>query len=470
MKTYIHTTIPLVGKTALILLLLGLLASCENQLDVGLPPNSLPGERVFDDDATALAAMDGVFHLLQTNGFASGDRESSLHLGALSAGELIEYGESPNRKAFYEHNLQANNPLNREIWQSAYESIYRVNAILEGLAASSELSPEVVDRLKGEASFVRAYAYFYLVNFYGEVPLVTTTDREVNAQLPRESIEKVYTQIQEDLEQSRTLLPVDYAHNGGEKTRPIRWSATALLARVKLYNEEWEEAATLAGEVIEEGPYTLAPPEEVFLAQSPGAIWQLLPTDPYLTTWEGYYHILTSAPDAPLVPASTALDADLLSSFENNDLRVQDWIAVFEGSDENYPYPYKYTVKQEGGGTEYSLRLRFGEQYLIRAEARANLGQDLLARQDLESLRTRAGLTDALPALSGEALLEEIADERYRELFTEGAHRWFDLKRTGRIDEVMNSQIENWQAYKRYYPIPEQELFNNTQLTQNEGY
>ena len=114
--------------------------------------------------------------------------------------------------------------------------------------------------------------------------------------------------------------------------------------------------------------------------------------------------------------------------------------------------------------------LRLAEQYLIRAEARARQGNIPGAQQDLNSIRNRAGLPNTTTSGPTE-ILEAIMEERQRELFTEGGHRWLDLKRTGRTTEVLAPLKPLWDPTDVLWPIPEDEIFNNSNLLpQNPGY
>jgi len=120
--------------------------------------------------------------------------------------------------------------------------------------------------------------------------------------------------------------------------------------------------------------------------------------------------------------------------------------------------------------------LRVAEQYLIRAEARAHLNKLNDAIDDINVIRARASL-GGLPYLQEQnGVLDAVAKERQIELFAEWGHRWFDLKRTGKIDSVM-SQITPqkigggmWNSYQQLYPIPRGEMISDPNLTQNNGY
>src|SRR5690606_36621241 len=95
---------------------------------------------------------------------------------------------------FEQHEINPGNLRNLNLWSSAYNIIYMTKALLEGLETSNFLSENVKNQLQGEAKFIRAFSYFYLVNLYGEIPLVLTTDYNRNALVSRDSQEEVYQQ------------------------------------------------------------------------------------------------------------------------------------------------------------------------------------------------------------------------------------------------------------------------------------
>ena len=123
--------------------------------------------------------------------------------------------------------------------------------------------------------------------------------------------------------------------------------------------------------------------------------------------------------------------------------------------------------------SEYIIVLRLAEQYLIRAEARAQQGNLTGAIEDLDIIRARAGLPHTA-ATTREDLLHAIAHERQVELFTEWGHRWFDMKRTNTIDIIMPAVCEQkggtWDSRWSLYPIPLKEVQRAPNIKQNPGY
>ncbi len=108
--------------------------------------------------------------------------------------------------------------------------------------------------------------------------------------------------------------------------------------------------------------------------------------------------------------------------------------------------------------------LRLSEQYLIRAEARAHLSNLTGSIDDLNIIRSRAGLTDLPSSLDEVAITAAIAQEKRIEFFAEWGHRWFDLKRTNTVDSIMTiaTPLKNgnstWQTHQQLYPIPFREI------------
>lgn len=444
--------------------------SCTDFVQIEPPGSDLVKETVFKNDETAVDAIDAIYHKMAATGFASGFRNSVTKLASLSADGLAEYSSNILAGAFYINNILPSNSYNSVLWSSAYNRIYMANAVIEGVEENEEISPGVATQLEGEAKFIRAFCHFYLANLYGDVPLITTTDYQVNIVAGRVPVEDVYKQIVLDLQDALELLEEDYSASEEERIRPNKRAAAALLARVYLYTQDWENAEAMATEVIEDNQYRLLPDlNQVFLANSEEAIWQLFPIRTGRNTHEGYDFILT-----PTSILRAALTSEFINAFEAGDDRMTNWVGSFNDGTDTWYYPYKYKIKTGDVLTEYSMVLRLAEQYLIRAEARARQGGDLTdAIADVDAIRERANLpliADTNPAISQADLLLAIEQERKMELFTEWGHRWLDLKRWGKADMALSPLKSEWNATDVLYPIPEDDVLRNPNLSQNTGY
>lgn len=446
---------------SLCLLLLG----CDDFVDTDRPNSQLTTGAVFEDATTANAAMINIYAHMREDGLVSGKSFGMASLLGVYADELDSYETSAYSTAdFYNNAVLSSNPLISSLWNSSYNEVYSANLLMEGVQNSS-LSESVRNSLTGEALFVRAFTHFNLMNVFGEVPYITTTDLDTNKFVPRMPTGLIYEKVIADLQQAMLLLPQDYMTP--ERIRPNKGAAQALLARVYLYNNQYAEAADMASAVLNnEGVYPWPnDPGNVFMKESPGTIWQLATGSPGANTYEAGTFVFQAGP-----PSLVALTDSFVSSFEPGDLRRTYWIKeVTEGTDTWY-HPYKYKQDVAGGSsTEYSIMFRLSEQYLIRAEARARQGELIGAREDLDKVRLAAGLAGT-DAVTQAGILEAIVSERWHELFTEGGHRFLDLRRYGMLDAVLSTK-PGWGATDRLWPLPQSELLVNPALApQNPSY
>ncbi|WP_170164494.1 RagB/SusD family nutrient uptake outer membrane protein [Sinomicrobium pectinilyticum] len=442
-----------------------LLFSCEELLDVEPPRNQVVSEKVFASDETAEATAKGLYADMLSQAAFGGTHVSLLALTGLSSDELFYApGDEPTMMQFEENTLMADNPLVLNLWSSMYQSIYSANLLIERLQTASQVTSETKKQLRGEALFIRAFSHFYLVNLFGDIPVFTTPDYRENSTASRTEISVVYFQIEEDLLEAQDLLDNTYPH--GDRVRPNKATATALLARVYLYMEEWEKAENQASIVIDDTNYGLVDFNSITLSNNKEAIWQLHSSSLVANsaTNEGYYFNLPSG--------YNALREEFLNEFEPNDIRKDEWIRLDVSS---FLAPYKYKVSAPGANrSEYSTVFRLAEQYLIRAEARAHQNKLGDAIADVDVIRQRAGLAliaDSNPGIGQQDLLDVILQERRLELFTEWGHRWLDLKRTGRATTVLSVLKSGFTKEDELYPIPQEELNNSPNLNdQNPGY
>src|SRR5690625_3898778 len=323
-------------RIILILLFLIVFMSCDEFLEVGPDTSELDTELVFKNDNTSIAALEGIYHELQINGFASGNIQSVTFLGNTLADDAIEYAVTNDRYDFYINTLRADNGVNNSIWSSAYKQLYNTNALLEGIKDNVNLSEATKNRIEGEAKFLRAFIYYYLVHLYDEVPLVLTTDYHTNQSLPRNSIEKVYAQILKDLEEALIYLPEDYVDSEGDDIRPTKYADYTLLARMGLWKEQYDVAINYANEVMDSGKYEHTDLDEVFKANSAESIWQLVPVVPNTGAYEGNLFILENNPNAPNNQSTQSLTEDFLSIWEAEDLRYQNWIGLYTEEEVDY--------------------------------------------------------------------------------------------------------------------------------------
>jgi len=471
--------------------------SCKKLVESPPPTDIVAETNVYSVDAAAISVLNGIY-IGMSGGSFQGRFSISLFAG-LSADEItlssVKTGSS--YVDYYQNSLSVINGTGSDVWSPLFKNIFKCNAAIEGLTSekSSGLTPAIRQQLLGEARFMRAFFYFYLVNLFGDLPLVITTDPEVNTSLARSSQGDVYQQIITDLLQAKELLNANFLdgtllNSTTERIRPTKWAAIALLARVYLYTGEYAKAEEEASAVIANKSLfgnSLPLLKDVFLKNSQEAIWQIQPTDANFNTTEAQTLILdASGPNDYSNPVY--LSNTLLNSFEPGDQREVNgnWINSVKIGAATYRFPFKYKLNlydpsiTSYSGTanmqEYFMVLRLGEQYLIRAEARGQQGNLIGADDDLNLIRTRANLGPLAPA-DKDGLLLAILHERQVELFMEWGHRWLDLKRTGKVNEVMTKVTPlkangaPWKTYQQFYPLPKaSDLDKAPNLHQNPGY
>lgn len=467
---------------------------CKKFIDVSPPPDQIIGENAFNDDATAIAVLTNLY--IDEGSSTSTPRRTTLsrYMG-LYADELILWQDVTNvsQTRHYINDLISNLTVSagQEYWN--FNSILICNTVIQELGKPVKLSAAVKQQLLGEAKFMRAFSNFYLLQLYGDIPIITSTDYEVNRLISRSPENAVYQFIVNDLKEAKEQLSEKFLDGNlneypgtstAERVRPTKWAASALLARVYLYTGEYSLAESEASALISNaGTFSLPSLNAVFLKNSNETIWQIQPVNANKNTEDGAVFVLPAAgPSTSNNPYY--LSSFLLNAFEPNDQRktINNWIGsvtlTIAGQPVTYYYPYKYKLgRNTTPGSEYMMVFRLGEQYLIRSEARARLGNLGGAISDLDKIRSRAGLpliANTNPTIIQSDLIAKILHERQVELFTEWGHRWFDLKRSGQADATMSVVTPvkggTWASYKKLFPVPFGDLEKNPNLVQNTGY
>lgn len=447
-------------------ILMRCLTSCTDFVEVDLPKNQLSAALVFEDASMTTSAIHGVYYQMRSSGLISGDG-LNVSMG-LYTDELDYYlfGQGKSLEHYTNHTIQSNDPVIAGLWNSAYTQIYTVNAIIAGVASSVSLTLEDKNQFKGEALFVRSYLHLLLVELFGDIPYITGTDYIANKTVTRMPRALVYDHIITDLSMAVDLLPDEDL--SGERVRPYAAVAEAVLARVYLYTGQWSLAEAMADKVITKFGALEPDLNKVFLKDASGTIWQFKPNADGDNTREGPRFIFNIGP-----PFDIALSDHLFNSFESGDLRQSSWMKEVHNVTNTASWYHAFKYKEQNktdSSVEYSVQLRLAEQYLIRAESRAHLGDIPGAQADINAVRNRAGLDDTTAVTLNE-LLHAILQERRVELFIEQGHRWFDLKRMGKAAEVLGAIKPNWKATHILLPVPDKELtLNPNLLPQNDGY
>lgn len=453
-----------VKKYALVLiaLLSAALSACQKYVDTPIAPTLISADNVYKTDATATSAVLALYSYTYTPNFLG----YSSYLGGLAADELQYTSTTSGIMEFGASNVSVtNNTSESYLWTYAYNIIGEANLAINGLTNSTTVTPALKNQLLGEAKFFRAFVYFNMVNYFGGVPLSLSAAQLDNSFLPRSSADAVWAQVVTDLKDAQSLLPAAYAGISAQKGRVNKWAATALLARAYLYKKDYVNAEAMATQVIGSGIYSLDAVNNVFVNTSTETILQFATYNGYSTFGPNYRTNTTST-----TPPAYVLYPTFTKSFENGDKRMASWVDSTTLNNVKYYLINKYKLVTATAGNEFNVVLRLAEQYLIRAEARAQQGNISGSQADLNAVRVRAGLANTAAA-DQSALLAAVANERKVELFGEFGHRWFDLKRTGQADAVIGAlKPTTWKPTAVLLPIPYNQILLNSKLTQNPGY
>jgi starch-binding outer membrane protein, SusD/RagB family len=457
--------------------------SCTKFVQVSPPTTELVGTTVYQTDATAAAALAGIYQTMMNNSIGGGFGGISILTG-LSADEVSLYpGTAVLFQQIYTNSLVSSDPPT--FWGDLYNCLYQANYAIEQLSSSSSLTSSLKTQLMGQAKFIRAFCFFYLTQIYGDVPLVTSSAYQINGGLTRTPKAEVIAQVISDLSSAQDLVNDTYLTVNGTGTMqriiPNRSAISAMLARVYLYNQKWDSAYMESSMVINDGQYAMCSSlDSVFLANSQETIWALQPNNSGYNTPDAQAFLLGSFNSGgPNVGVPFYLNNNLVNAFDSNDQRRVFWIDSVIANGITYYYPYKYTALFTGTTmmpVQYVVVLRLAEQYLIRAETEINgAGSGLSgALSDLDTVRRRAGLANYSGPTDLTSVVQAIIHERQVELFTEYGHRWFDLQRTGMIDSVMGPVCAqkggSWSPNWALYPIPLTEIQADSKLSQNNGY
>ncbi|NML38857.1 RagB/SusD family nutrient uptake outer membrane protein [Chitinophaga sp. G-6-1-13] len=461
------------SASGVILLMLLPIVACNKFVDVPSPVNKIAAQELFKDDANATSAVTGIYgqmaNLVQN--IANG---SITSLTGITSDELNYINNAAAIKEFQTNSISTNNSTNvGDFWAPAYKYIYQANASLEGIAASTGISLKTKNQLEGECRVVRSLIYFYLIQLYGDVPLITTTNFNTNTVQRRNSTPEIYDFIINDLIEAKQDLAETYPTTG--RLRPNLYTAEALLSRVYLYTGQWGKAETEANNVIKSAQYSLQTDlTKIFLSGSNEAIWQIAASIDGLNTREGVLFVNSNANAIPNYLISDAL----MNGFEANDPRKTAWIGTKTISNKIYYFPYKYKLPMSSTSTakENYVMFRLAEQYLIRSEAKIRQGKTDEGVKDLNIIRGRARgnnstiLPDQPMGATQQQALSYVIKERRIELMTEWGNRWLDLKRFHLCTATLQPIKPGWQDTDTLFPIPLQQILINKNLTQNSGY
>jgi len=380
------------------------------------------------------------------------------------------------------------------IWDGFYRSVSNANFLIENESKISNMDEVEKKTILAEARFLRAKAYYLLVNFFGDVPLLLNTFKSLETdRFPvRTPIADVYAQMIVDLEYGVTNLP-EGNFNGHVK----KGAAQALLAKVYMAAPDpvknYTRAEELTSDIVSSQVYELEPNYDDLwwhsgknkANSSKECIYGCVLTS--LGDYKGGAVQFLSSPRSPspwFLPKKS-LVGDFIKL--NDTIRLKSsFMFLNEPAYTTGYYLYKFTnvdwrvnlvAQMKGENNEYFLR--YADILLLRAEIlnEINTGPNQEAIDMVNLVRRRAKVADLKPAeyTNKETFLLTLIRERKHELIFEG-HLFFDLKRMGKATQLLwnmddnGTKTTNFAEYQLLFPLPEKELSINPSLVQNEGY
>ncbi len=463
--------------------------SCDDTLTV-FPETSLSVPTFFKTEADLVQAVNGAYAPLRDLNNQGGGGAwvlSEMHSDNAFFARNPLFGARENFHDVAQHAVPTANGVTtnshvRNLYVTCYQIIARTNQIIFSID-DADVEASAKDNLNGQAHFLRAFAYFELVKYFGKAPLHLTpvTSRE-EASLPLSETDELYTQIEADAQIAIDLLPPKSEQELGRATSG---AARMLLADAHMMQQEWSAAEPLLLNIVNSGEYDLMPTyaeafsnnasnknnlESVFEIQykegadglAGGFLYSMIPrpaTEAEVASITGTSNAQSLNGEGNNIPTP-----DLIAAYEPNDARLDATIGYITLSggfwrDGTYPYCLKYARQHSNNGNHGMSWpvYRYAEVLLSLAEvldAQGKPGADtylLMVRNRAELGPYTGDLTDA------------ILRERRVELAFENK-RWFDLIRNGTAVSVMTAFGENLKA------DPEQYYFPNGQDFYPQGY
>ncbi|RLD25242.1 MAG: RagB/SusD family nutrient uptake outer membrane protein, partial [Bacteroidetes bacterium] len=448
------------SKTIYLIILFALLVgnSCEDFLDKPIQGFQV-SENYFATEEECQRAVFGCYESLSPDDWWQLDFfwmvgdvcSDEAFKGNSIEGDQRDFGNLAN------FNIHSNNEWVEFKWLYSYATISRCNLVIYKVPDSPS-SEENKKRFVAEAKYLRAFAYFELVKNFGGVPVVLNEISAGDAVVQRSSMEEVFAQIEKDLKEASSSLPLKSEQSAEEIGRATKGAAQAFLAKAFVYQDKWGEAQTYSDSVISSGEYNLSDPfSEVWSIANQngnGSIFEIQ------HSFDDIYYVGTAIPVLSRSRADGGWGFGTPSSYLEKAMEGDPRLSltiIKEGDNVDADHPsYDTQLTENESGRinrkyylSYSERpskdehnrsglnhivFRYADLLLLHAEIAYQNGNESAALLALNQVRARVSLS---PENSGGInLLNAIYKERQLELAMEG-HRYYDLKRTGRLTEVI---------------------------------
>jgi hypothetical protein len=403
-----------------LLLVMSLVSACDQSF-IDRPQLSVQTtDNFYKTEADAIKAVTAVYNYFQAYDF----EVEKFEFGDIASDDAEKGGESDNDRPFVKDleyfRSRSDNLACRAMWSVCFSAIFQANNALTNIA-KIDMNEALKDRLLGEVCFVRAHFYFYLINLFGDVPLITKTLSASEYHLPRTAKATIWNQIELDLIYARNHLPLKSGYAKADLGRISKGAAQALLANVYLFQKKWAQAQKEAKEVIESGEYQLQPEfQDLFQVKKTDFGVESVFEVPHISTNTGWGD-LSEGTVVPIFCRSRNSGGwgfncptyDLLAEFEPGDPRLVHTLLfdgdIFEGEVQFNQYSPSHLCSRkvfltpserigfDSSDAPFNLKvIRYAEVLLIHAEAACENGDFQEALTSLNRIRKRARESSAI--------------------------------------------------------------------------
>ena len=481
----------IISKISVILGLVVVLASCEDELNRDQVFTETTAEQFFNSPESFVNGLNGIYSQFQNYYASAGSGLQGIPDILADNCVLVQTGRTSN-ELYYDYRYVANSGGALALyWSEAYEAINIANLVIENI--DNLVDGPIKDNILAEALACRALAHFDLARIYAPIPTQSGDANNADGivyfsfesgdtgdpfvQPARESVGDNYVEILADLTEAASKINAD---NG--EGRFDRDAVNALLSRVYLYTGNWQAAIDAANLVTT--PLAAAANLELVYqdATNEGVIMEFS-VNTSSEAGESNVGVLYSQSSGSTTISEYAIEFDFWASIAPNDLRRNaiQFVGENQGNQYNAIKKFLGETGQVNGRLDAKV-IRAAEVVLNKAEAQFNLGLESDALATLDQLRANRYTGFVSGGETGAALDAAIQFERRVELCFEG-HRWFDLKRRGEavqrgtagdiIDGTGTpAEIQLLPAGDTRFqlPIPIAEINANPNMAQNPGY
>lgn len=480
--------------------------SCKEDFLSTTDPTRIGRDLFYQNQTQFEQALNGVYGQLQTITNSAYIQQEFMSDNTTLDFNPLDRGGAAGWEAFEFSTVNQGNGEISSLWNNHYATMYNINYALEKLA-ESKIDATAKGVLDGEFRFLRAYHYFNMVRYFGDVILATKTLVNPNDAfaLVRSPQADVYKQILADLEIASKSLPAKATLRG----RATQGAALSLLGKVYLTQKNYAAATSTLKQVTSLGYALNANYKDNFDPAKKNGVESIFEVQYQggndLGEQSNFVYVFAPRLSAGAVtgyanttPSGRNIPTrDMMNAYEAGDLRKAISLQpgyTLNGKYVDIPYvsKYQYPHTITGRSDNNWPILRYSDVLLMLAESiNEGSGPTAEAYDFLNLVRKRAGLA-AVEGLTKESFRTAVLNERRVELAFEN-HRWFDLQRTNTpasLAAFMNAHGAAEKAnptvarggiafnaldyvytdFEYYLPIPAPQILINKNLTQNPGY